>query len=320
MVVFPNCKINIGLHIVRKRTDGYHDLETIFYPLPLRDALEVVKRETVPIAIGMKRETEDVKRETADGNRESANVKRQTADTDTSEQAGEAEKKSEPVALHMSGLPVQGKSEDNLCIKAFHLLQQHHPQLADIDMYLHKAIPMGAGLGGGSADGAFTLQLLNEKFQLNISREKLLDYSLQLGSDCPFFIINKPCYATGRGELLRSVQLDLSPYSFLVVHPGVHINTGWAFSQLTPAPSSQSLIDIIQQPVTNWRSVLKNDFEDPVCKQHPDLQAIREKLYEAGALYASMTGSGSCFYGIFPKEQLPALQWPAHYAVFHLKI
>lgn len=280
MVVFPNCKINIGLHVVRKRADGYHDLETIFYPLPLRDVLEVVKSEA-----GSRKQEEEYN----------------------------------PVTLHMSGLPVQGKPEDNLCIKAYHLLQQYYPQLPFIDMYLHKAIPMGAGLGGGSADGAFTLQLLNEKFQLNIPREKLLDYSLQLGSDCPFFIINKPCYATGRGELLQAVKLDLSAYSFLVVHPDVHINTGWAFSQLTPAPSSQSLQEIIQQPVNNWRSVLKNDFEAPVCKQHPDLQAIPEKLYDAGALYASMTGSGSCFYGIFPKEQLPALQWPAHYAVFTLK-
>jgi 4-diphosphocytidyl-2-C-methyl-D-erythritol kinase len=186
-------------------------------------------------------------------------------------------------------------------------------------MYLHKAIPMGAGLGGGSADGAFTLQLLNDKFQLNLSREKLLDYSLQLGSDCPFFIVNKPCFATGRGELLQSIQLDLSAWSFLVVHPGVHINTGWAFSQLTPAPSPQPLQEIIKQPIASWRNALVNDFEAPVCNQHPDLQAIKDKLYEAGALYASMTGSGSCFFGIFNKAQLPTLQWPAGYAVFNLK-
>jgi 4-diphosphocytidyl-2-C-methyl-D-erythritol kinase len=267
--------------VVRKREDGYHDLETIFYPLPLRDALEVVKRET-------------------------ANVKREIPENDT-------------VSLQMSGLTVQGKTEDNLCIKAYNLLKKDFPQLGDIDLYLHKAIPMGAGLGGGSADGAFTLQALNDKFQLNISREKLLDYSLQLGSDCPFFIINKPCYATGRGELLQSIQLDLSACSFLVVHPGVHINTGWAFSQLTPAPSPQPLPEIIQQPVASWRNNLTNDFEAPVCKHHPALQAIKDALYEAGALYASMTGSGSCFYGIFPKNQLPALQWPAQYAVFELK-
>jgi 4-diphosphocytidyl-2-C-methyl-D-erythritol kinase len=284
VVVFPNCKINLGLHVVRKREDGYHDLETIFYPLPWRDVVEVVKRET-------------------------ANVKRQTENTGSFE----------PVSLHLSGLPVQGKPEDNLCIKAYHLLKKDHPQLTDIDLYLHKVIPMGAGLGGGSADGAFTLLLLNEKFQLGISREKLLDYSLQLGSDCPFFIINKPCFATGRGELLQSIPLDLSAYSFLVVHPGVHINTGWAFSQLTPAPSAHSLKDLIEQPVISWRNLLKNDFEAPVCKQHPELQAIKDKLYEAGALYAAMTGSGSCFYGIFPKDQLPALEWPAHYAIFDAK-
>lgn len=285
MVVFPNCKINLGLHVVRKREDGYHNLETIFYPLPLRDALEMVKRET--------------------------------ENPDKPEQA--VKRETENPAIHLSGLPVHGKPEDNLCIKAYNLLKKDHPQLIDVDMYLHKAIPMGAGLGGGSADGAFALQLLNDKFQLNITREKLLDYSLQLGSDCPFFIINKPCFATGRGEVLQSIQLDLSAYSFLVVHPGVHVNTGWAFSQLTPAPSPQPLQEIIQQPIANWRNALKNDFEAPVCRQHPHLQAIKDKLYEAGALYASMTGSGSCFFGIFNKEQLPALPWPSNYAVFNLK-
>lgn len=281
MVVFPNCKINLGLHVTRKREDGYHDLETIFYPLPLRDALEVVHRQS------------------AIGNRQ---IPDNTA-----------------VSLTTSGLPVQGKTEDNLCIKAYNLLKKDHPQLSDVDMYLHKAIPMGAGLGGGSADGAFALQLLNDKFQLKIPREKLLDYSLQLGSDCPFFIINKPCFAKGRGELLQSIQLDLSAYSFLVVHPGVHINTGWAFSQLTPAPSPQPLQEIIQQPVNTWRNTLINDFEAPVCKQHPEMQAIKDRLYNAGALYAAMTGSGSCFFGIFAKDQLPTLQWPANYAVFNLK-
>ena len=281
MVVFPNCKINLGLHVVHKREDGYHDLETIFYPLPLRDALEVVRRETA-----------DVKREISDN---------------------------AAVSLQLSGLTVQGKAEDNLCIKAYNLLKKDHPQLGDVDMYLHKAIPMGAGLGGGSADGAFALQLFNDKFQLKLSREQLLDYSLQLGSDCPFFIINKPCFAKGRGELLQSIQLDLSAYSFLVVHPGVHINTGWAFSQLTPAPAPKPLQHIIQQPVDTWRNELKNDFEAPVCKHHPDMQAIKDRLYNAGALYASMTGSGSCFFGIFAKDQLPALQWPAAYAVFNLK-
>jgi 4-diphosphocytidyl-2-C-methyl-D-erythritol kinase len=301
LIVFPNCKINLGLHVVRKREDGYHDLETIFYPLPLRDVLEIVNRQS------------------AIGNPRQVGAGWQLANTDTSQQLDKPKEQYEPVAIHMSGLPVQGKSDDNLCIKAYNLLKKDHPQLNAIDLYLHKVIPMGAGLGGGSADGAFTLQLLNDKFQLGLATEKMLDLALQLGSDCPFFIINKPCYATGRGELLQHIPLDLSAYSFLVVHPGVHINTGWAFSQLTPAPSTQPLKEIIQQPVSNWRSILKNDFEAPVCKQHPQLQAIKEKLYEAGALYASMTGSGSCFFGIFHKDQLPAIQWPAQYAVFNLK-
>ncbi|HUP12007.1 MAG TPA: 4-(cytidine 5'-diphospho)-2-C-methyl-D-erythritol kinase [Niastella sp.] len=288
MVVFPNCKINVGLHVTRKREDGYHDLETIFYPLPLHDALEIVRRE-IPASQDRL-----------------ANGKREMPDNAAP-------------SLHMSGLPVQGNPEDNLCIKAYNLLKKDHPQLGDVDIYLHKAIPMGAGLGGGSADGAFALQLLNDKFQLKLSRDKLLDYSLQLGSDCPFFIINKPCFANGRGELLQSIELDLSAYSFLVVHPGVHINTGWAFAQLTPTPSPKPLQDIIQQPVDTWRTILKNDFETPVCKHHPDMQAIKDRLYNSGALYASMTGSGSCFFGIFAKEQLPTLQWPSSYAVFNLK-
>jgi len=293
MVVFPNCKINLGLHVVRKREDGYHNLETIFYPLPLHDVLEVVNR---PSAI------EDLPMQTPDPMGQAA-----------------VSENNNPVTLHMSGLPVKGNPEDNLCIKAYNLLKKDHPQLSDINMYLHKAIPMGAGLGGGSADGAFTLQLLNEKFQLKLSREKLLDYSLQLGSDCPFFIINKPCFAAGRGEILQNISIDLSAYSFLIVHPGVHINTGWAFSQLTPAPAPQPLQEIINQPVAAWRTILKNDFEAPVCQHHPDLQVIKDSLYQAGALYASMTGSGSCFFGIFQKDRLPTLQWPSQYQSFMIK-
>jgi 4-diphosphocytidyl-2-C-methyl-D-erythritol kinase len=277
VIVFPNCKINLGLHVVRKREDGYHDLETVFYPLPLKDVLEVVSKEK-------------------------ASSKGLVA-------GGEAD-------LHMSGLEVNGKPEDNLCIKAYEILKKDHPQIAPVSMYLHKAIPMGAGLGGGSADGAFTLLLLNEKFQLNLSSRQLLDYALQLGSDCPFFIINKPCYATGRGELLQAVDVDLSSYSFMLVHPGVHINTGWAFSQIAPTPPPVSLKEIIQQPIANWPMALVNDFEAPVVRHYAELKAIKEKLYDAGALYASMTGSGSCFYGLFPKGKWPAIEWPAAYKVF----
>jgi 4-diphosphocytidyl-2-C-methyl-D-erythritol kinase len=266
MIVFPNCKINLGLHITGKRPEGYHDLETVFYPLPLRDAIEVI---TSPV----------------------------------SAQGFPLHQGAEDVELFLSGLPVQGNTADNLCVKAWHLLKKDFPQLPPIQLHLHKAIPMGAGLGGGSADAAFTLQLLNNKFRLRLTTEQLLDYSLQLGSDCPFFIINKPCIATGRGELMQTISLDLSAWSFLLVYPAVHINTGWAFSQITPAPPRQPLHEIIQQPVETWKHTLINDFEAPVCQHHPALQNIKETLYTAGAVYASMTGSGSSFYGIFPKRQ-----------------
>lgn len=261
MIVFPNCKINLGLHITRKRGDGYHDLETVFYPVPVRDALEIVKADTMQFST--------------------------------------------------SGIPVPG---ENLCLKAYELLKKDYPQLPPIAMHLHKKIPLGAGLGGGSADGAFTLRLLNDKFHLELSQQQLLDYALLLGSDCPFFIINQPCLATGRGEQLTPVTIDLTSYAILLVHPGIHINTGSAFSQVEPVMPPMPVDKIIQQPVNTWRGLLKNDFERPVCAQHPEMAAIKDKLYQSGALYASMSGSGSCFFGIF--EKIPVIEWPANYAVF----
>lgn len=259
MIVFPNCKINLGLSIAGKRADGYHDLQTVFYPIPLKDVLEMV-RQPDP-GKGME--------------------------------------------FSLSGLPVKGDPADNLCVRAWQLLQKDFPQLPPVQMHLHKAIPMGAGLGGGSADGAFALMLINEKFQLGLSTDQLLDYALHLGSDCPFFILNTPCIASGRGEQLTPVSLDLSPYAVLLVHPPVHINTGWAFSQITPTDKRKPVAEIIQQPIYTWKKELVNDFEAPVCKEYPALQSIKERLYEAGAMYASMTGSGSCFFGIFPKNHLP---------------
>jgi len=165
-------------------------------------------------------------------------------------------------------------------------------------MHLHKAIPMGAGLGGGSADGAFTLQLLNKKFSLGLSTDQLVKYALQLGSDCPFFTVNQPCYATGRGEIMNSIVVDLSKYKIVLINPGIHINTGWAFSQLTPTLPERSIAEIIQQPVTTWKSELKNDFEEPAFKKYPELKKIKTSLYEQGAVYAAMSGSGSTLFGI----------------------
>lgn len=270
MISFPNCKINLGLNIIRKRDDGYHDIESVFYPLPLTDCIEIIK--------------------------------------------------STDFHFSATGLTVNGTLEENLCVRAYRLLQRDFPELPAVTMHLHKVIPMGAGLGGGSANGAFMLKLLNEKFHLKLSTEKLLDYSLRLGSDCPFFIVNKPVIATGRGEIMQAISLDLSAYSFLLVNPGIHINTGWAFSAAyakAPAEANKSIRDIISQPVESWKNELVNDFEVPVCAHHPSLQSIKENLYNAGAVYASMSGSGSCFFGIFPKNKIPAsFPVPSEYSVF----
>ncbi|HEU4903805.1 MAG TPA: 4-(cytidine 5'-diphospho)-2-C-methyl-D-erythritol kinase [Flavisolibacter sp.] len=269
MILFPNCKINLGLHILRKREDGFHDLETVFYPVPLQDALEII-HHPAPI-------------------------------TD--------------IEFSASGLQVDGNISDNICVKAYRLLKTDFPQLAPIKMHLHKTIPMGAGLGGGSANGAFTILLLNKKFNLGIRQEQLIHYALQLGSDCPFFIKNTPCVATGRGEIMEALCLDLSAYQFVLVNPGIHVNTGWAFSQIQPAAGRPSLKDVIQLPVNEWKGRLVNDFEEPVCRQYPEIAQARQTLYEQGAVYASMTGSGSTVYGLFPKEASPQLHFPAHYFV-----
>ena len=258
MVVFPNCKINLGLNITEKRVDGYHTIETVFYPVDLRDILEVVP-------LNHSNSTE-----------------------------------SQQVNFSTSGISIPGDSYNNLCLKAFQLLQKNFPSIPSIQMHLHKIIPMGAGLGGGSADGAFTLKLLNEKYQLNLSQKQMIDYAAELGSDCPFFIINQPCYATGRGENLTPILLDLSVFKFVLVHPIIHINTKWAFEQLTPSKPTISIKTIIDQPIETWKEQLVNDFEAPITKQYPIIQEIKNTLYQNGAVYASMTGSGSTVFGIFP--------------------
>ncbi|RYZ26351.1 MAG: 4-(cytidine 5'-diphospho)-2-C-methyl-D-erythritol kinase [Chitinophagaceae bacterium] len=269
MIVFPNCKINLGLHILQKREDGFHNLETIFYPLALQDALEIIQHPSP----------------------------------------------STDLEFSSSGLQVEGNLSDNICVKAYHLLKSHFPELPTIKMHLHKAIPMGAGMGGGSADGAFTLMLLNKKINLGIKEQSLIDYALQLGSDCPFFIKNTPCYATGRGEKLENISLDLSGYKFVLVNPQVHINTGWAFSQINPISGRQSLEEIIHRPIESWKKNLRNDFEAAVFHHYPEIENIKTALYKEGALYASMTGSGSTVFGIFQKDASPSLPFPAHYFV-----
>jgi len=252
MITFPNCKINLGLNILRKREDNFHDLKTIFFPIPFTDVLEVIHTSG---------------------------------------------------AFHFqtSGLSI-ANNENNLCLKAYELLKNDFPTLPAITMHLHKAIPMGAGLGGGSADAAFTLKLLIDKFNLSVTEEMLSNYALQLGSDCPFFLINRPCFAEGRGEKLTPINIDLKGYKLLLVNPGIHINTASAFSKINPHLPSKHIKDIIAQPIDTWKNKLVNDFEGPVFSEYPQVKEIKENLYKQEAVYASMSGSGSTVYGLFKDD------------------
>jgi 4-diphosphocytidyl-2-C-methyl-D-erythritol kinase len=272
MIVFPNCKINLGLNIVEKRNDGYHNLETVFFPIPIKDILEILPSKSVE------------------------------------------------TTFTQSGLSIAGTTNNNICIKAYHLLKSDFPTLPAIQMHLHKIIPMGAGLGGGSADGTFALQIINELFNLKIPSEKLIQYSLQLGSDCPFFIHNKPCFARSRGELMELIDLDLSNYKIVVINPGIHISTAWAFSNITPTLPNISIRDIIKRPIENWKNELHNDFETPAINEFPIIGNIKDQLYEQGAVYASMTGSGSTLFGIFEKSTTTEFQLPDECTIFNVSL
>lgn len=211
--------------------------------------------------------------------------------------------RSEAFTFSTSGLPINGAVQQNLCYKAYEILQKTY-DLPPVSVHLHKVIPMGAGIGGGSADGAFMLKLLNQLFDLGISDATLAQYALGLGSDCPFFIWNKPAYATGRGEILEPISLPaLDGKKVLLVNPGLHINTGWAFSQLTPRQPAHNLKQIVQDPVPTWKGRVQNDFEPVVFAAFPALKNLVDNFYRAGALFAGMTGTGSTFYGIF--DELP---------------
>ncbi len=270
MIFFPNCKINIGLNITGKRADGYHNLETVFYPIGIKDALEIIEAKN------------------------------------------DQEK---DIVFTSTGNDIKVNEEDNLCVKAVRLLKKDFPQIPAIKMHLHKNIPMGAGMGGGSADASAVLMLLNTKFNLQVPSTKLIEYALLLGSDCPFFIKNKPCFAKGRGEILSEIPLDLSLYKFLIVNPGIHINTAEAFSTLDKNNfSAEGVLEkAITADITQWKNNIHNDFEKPVFKLHPSIASIKDKLYENGAIYSAMSGSGSSVYGIFSKETVLNIKFPAHY-------
>lgn len=259
MIAFPNAKINLGLHILRKRPDGYHDISGLFYPIPLKDVLEII----------------------------------------------EATK----LSFTSSGLPIPGNPASNLCLKAYQLINADH-DIPPVAMHLHKVIPMGAGLGGGSADGAFMLKMLNEKFSLGLSVSQLEAYAARLGSDCPFFINNQPALASGRGTELSAHNLNLSGYFLALVFPGVHIGTAEAYTGVKPNDQREDPGTVLNSAVASWKNRLVNDFEASVFPKYPALQAIKDALYMAGAEYASMTGSGSTLYGLFRNRpdlsQLPS--------------
>ena len=264
MIFYPNCKINLGLQILNKRIDGYHNLETIFYPIPLHDIIEILPKNN--------------------------NVQN-----------------SEIIECSISGIEIENGKNDNICLKAYNLLKKDFTTLSPIFLHIHKMIPIGAGLGGGSADGSFTLQALNDIYQLGLSKDQLKIYALALGSDCPFFIENVPMFATNRGEVLRKIALNLSEYSIGVYYPNIPINTKWAFQNIEISNHSKSLQEIIQQPIELWKNLLKNDFETPIFSKFPQLKEFKEYLYKNNAIYASLSGSGSGMYGIFKKENEPLI-------------
>ena len=260
MVSFSNAKINLGLNIVSRRSDGYHNIETIFYPIQMRDVLELIP---------MKRGIDN----------------------------------KQGYRLFQSGIEIKGNPEDNLIIKALNLVKTVR-EVPHIDIHLLKTIPFGAGLGGGSSNAAGMLKMLNEKFNFGLSQKALLDMAVQIGADCSFFIKNHPAFATGIGEQMKKVELSLGNYHFLLIKPEVAINTKWAYSVITPQRPKISLQEIIKHPITEWKKLMQNDFEKPIFQKYPIIKDIKKKLYDMGALYASMSGSGSSVYAFFEEKPM----------------
>jgi 4-diphosphocytidyl-2-C-methyl-D-erythritol kinase len=253
MILFPNAKINLGLHVLSKREDYYHNLETLMQPVGLCDILEFLPS----------REKETI--------------------------------------FKISGIPVTGTMEDNLVYKAYMLLKEKY-QLPLLRIHLHKIIPSGAGLGGGSSDAAFMLKGLNQMFGLQLSPEELQDYAARLGSDCSFFVKNIPALASGKGEILTTAKDYIAGYKLLLFFPGFHVSTADAYQGVIPDKDKKSLKAILESGIQNWKKELINDFEKSVFVKYPVIGDLKEKLYEYGAIYASMSGSGSAVYGLFEKD------------------
>ena len=270
MILFPPAKLNLGLQITAKRSDGFHDLQTIFYQFPLTDVLEVLKDDSI-----------------APGT----------------------------CTFFSSGIPIP--SGENLCEKAYHLLNSAY-SLPGVKILLHKIIPIGAGLGGGSSNAVYTLKLLNTLFNLKLDSNELKAFALELGSDCPLFIHELPVYAEGRGELLNEINISLKGYYLIVVNPGIHIATAEAFSKCKPR-LQESCLDIVQDDIRFWKKRLHNDFEDSIFPSYPQISDIKSTLYELGALYASMSGSGATVFGLF-KNPIPNTHFPKDYFVWQCKL
>ena len=256
MLTKPICKINLGLNVVERRPDGYHNLETVFYPVPICDTLEVFEMD-------------------------------------------DAFPSPYNCDLKVTNITIDGDEQKNLVVRAYNLLKQDFPSLPRIHAHLYKDIPTQAGMGGGSSDCGFMITLLNEQFHLGLSNEQMIRYAARLGADCAFFILNKPCYAEGIGERLEPIDLDLSGWYLAVVRPDIPVPTKEAFSLITPQHPAKNCRDIVMQPVETWRYGLTNDFEKSVFALHPEIGDIKDRLYDLGATYAAMSGSGSSLFGLF---------------------
>lgn len=254
MLSFPNAKINLGLNVVERRPDNYHNLETIFYPIPICDALEII-----PLEMG------------------------------------------DELKFYQYGMPIVGDKEDNLVVKAYRLLEKRF-ELPPVEIHLRKNVPFGAGLGGGSSDAAFMLKMLNDQFSLDISNSELEAYASKIGADCPFFINNIATLAKGIGDEFEHIDLNLSGYWLLLVKPDVHVSTPDAYSMVKPQKPVTPIKELIKLPINEWKGRVVNDFELSVFTKYPELSKIKDQIYHSGAIYASMSGSGSSIFGIFNQE------------------
>ena len=251
MLAFANAKINLGLQVIEKRFDGYHNLETVFYPVRINDVIEISDAAVT--------------------------------------------------SFTCLGIEIPGDSNDNLCLKAYSALKRDF-NVPPQQITLLKNIPIGAGLGGGSSDAAFLVKLLNEKFSLGLSALEMEDYVRPLGADCAFFVDNKPVFASGKGDEFSPVMLDLSSYEVVVVKPDVHVSTADAYGGIIPSVPVSSVKDLIHLPVKEWRSCIFNDFEKNVFKKYAGIKEIKKQLYQSGAIFALMSGSGSSVFGIFEEK------------------